>query len=208
MQDNEQHDKIYQYWSESEINRLIDAVDASFNSKSNKTDWQNVIQLFPDRTLQQCKSFYCNQIKPYIFKPGQDLNKDNIKFTLMCYYYYITEKMPGDYETLDLRVQRILADQCWTDMISSYVKSVNYQSFSPYQLECSIKLMRGTRYMITYHFKNEKEITEQLKKTGKITRMGFVITTENWRNFLKKFEANKLGDILKKVKITLKTMNI
>ncbi|CAL6061934.1 Hypothetical_protein [Hexamita inflata] len=66
-------------------------------------------KLFPDRTLSQCKSFYCNQVKPYVFKPGNELSKENIKFTLMCYYYYITEKMPGDHETYDLRVQRILA---------------------------------------------------------------------------------------------------
>ncbi|CAL6088508.1 Myb-like_DNA-binding domain-containing protein [Hexamita inflata] len=198
--------RLYQYWNENEIDRLIDAVERSQNHQTMKINWASVQQLFPDRTLQQCKSFYCNQIKPYIFKSGQELNRANHKFALTCYYYYITEKMPGDYETLEQRVQRILADQCWTDMVGSYNTQVSY--LTPYQLECSIKLMRGTRYMLNFHLQNEKEITESLKRSGKTVRMGFEITKEKWAAFQKKFEANKLADILKKVEETLKEMNI
>ncbi|CAL6061685.1 SANT/Myb_domain [Hexamita inflata] len=45
---------------------------------TNKIDWQNVLKIFPDRTLSQCKSFYFNQVKPYIFKPGGELTKENM----------------------------------------------------------------------------------------------------------------------------------
>ncbi|CAL6074380.1 Myb-like_DNA-binding domain-containing protein [Hexamita inflata] len=207
MQNFDQQDKVYQPWSESEINRLIDAVDASYNYKTNKIEWQNVLQIFPDRTLSQCKSFYCNQVKPYVFKPGNELSKENIKFTLMCYYYYITEKMPGDHETYDLRVQRILAEQCWNDITTTFDQANNNVQ-TPYQQECTIKTMRGTRYMLNYHLKHKQEIEDQLKQNQKIIRMGFVITIDNWQRFLHKLELHKFQDILKNVEGTLKTMNI
>ncbi|CAL6057589.1 Myb-like_DNA-binding domain-containing protein [Hexamita inflata] len=203
MQNTDQQEKVYQLWNESEINRLIDAVDASYNYKTNKIDWQNVLKIFPDRTLSQCKSFYFNQVKPYIFKPGGELTKENIKFTLTCYYYFITEKMPGDYETYDLRVQRILADQCWSDLVKSFSPR-NYVS----QQECTIKTMRGARYMVNYHHEHKQEIEDLLKKHGKINRMGFIITPDNWQRFLKKLDNQQFWDILKEVEVTLKTMNI
>ncbi|CAL6061986.1 Myb-like_DNA-binding domain-containing protein [Hexamita inflata] len=205
---SESRPNIYQNWSEAEIDRLIDVVERSQNYETGKINWTSVQLLFPERTLQQCKSFYCNQIKPYIFRHGEDLSKENIKFTLTCYYYYITEKFPGDYEPLEVRVQRVLADQCWKDMIQAYENSFSSVNLSETQLSCNIKLMKGTRYMINFHNQNKDLIEQQLKTKAKIVKMGFEITKQNWKQFLKKFEKNKLEDILKKVEQQLRALKM
>ncbi|CAL5976822.1 Hypothetical_protein [Hexamita inflata] len=74
------------------------------------------------------------------------------------------------------------------------------------KLSCNIKLMKGTRYMINFHNQNKDLIEQQLKTKTKIVKMGFEITKQNWKQFLKKFEKNKLEDILKKVEQQLRAL--
>ncbi|CAL6035077.1 Myb-like_DNA-binding domain-containing protein [Hexamita inflata] len=55
------HQTKYNSWSDAEIHKLIDASNIHKNVVIN---WDEVASHFPNRTTQQCKSFYNNRIKP------------------------------------------------------------------------------------------------------------------------------------------------
>ena len=53
--------KAYAYWTTEDRERL--ARLAREYTRNGKIDWDSVGEQFPDRTRQQCKSFYQNVLK-------------------------------------------------------------------------------------------------------------------------------------------------
>ncbi|CAL6076071.1 Myb-like_DNA-binding domain-containing protein [Hexamita inflata] len=66
----ENHQQKNMTWSNAEIQKLIDAS----NVHKNKTiDWIGVASHFPNRTPQQCKSFYNNRIRTIEVKTDRNI---------------------------------------------------------------------------------------------------------------------------------------
>lgn len=53
--------KVYAYWTAEDRQLLIKLVHEC--TRNRKIDWDSVGEQFPDRTRQQCKSFYQNVLK-------------------------------------------------------------------------------------------------------------------------------------------------
>ncbi|CAL5979893.1 Myb-like_DNA-binding domain-containing protein [Hexamita inflata] len=159
-------------WCDEDIRRLIDIVESQTDYTVNKVNWINVQCYFPDRTIQQRKSFYCNKIRPFIFTQN-GLRRTDVKFVHKCYFYLIQRPLPEPNEQLEQKVSRILAEQCWNDMFNTFTNP-NYE-FQP-----SKKLLQGAECMLTYHFQHELEITKALKGNGKYEKYGYVVTKDKW----------------------------
>ncbi|CAL6012353.1 Myb-like_DNA-binding domain-containing protein [Hexamita inflata] len=187
---------MYLAWSDADISRLIDIVESQTDYERNKVNWIKVQTYFQERTVQQCKSFYCNKIRPFIFQPD-GLRKIDVKFVHMCYFYFIQRPVPDPDEQLDQKISRILAEQCWSDMLGSF-----------YNKECVVskKLLQGVQCMLTYHFQMEQEIVAALKTQGKYSKLGYTVTKDKWNEFIALTEKHNINQMLQFVNTELAKM--
>ncbi|CAL5971678.1 Myb-like_DNA-binding domain-containing protein [Hexamita inflata] len=164
---------MYLAWSEADIARLINIVESQTDYERNQVNWIKVQTYFQERTIQQCKSFYCNKIRPFIFQPN-GLRKNDVKFVHICYFYFIHRPVPDPYEQLDKKIGRILAEQCWSDILSAFYSE---------EYVFSKKLLQAVQCLLSYHFQMEQEITTALKTQGKYQKFGYTVTKDKWNEF-------------------------
>ncbi|CAL6112639.1 Myb-like_DNA-binding domain-containing protein [Hexamita inflata] len=184
-------------WSDNDIKRLIDIVESQTDYTINKVNWINVQRYFQDRTAQQCKSFYCNKIRPFIFTQN-GLRKSDVKFVHRCYFYLVQRPLSEPNEQLEQKVGRILAEQCWNDMLNAYV---NQGEFKP-----SKKLLQGALCMVKYHFKHELEITNAIKMNGKYEKYGYTVTKDKWNEFQALSEKHNAKQLMQFIETQLSKM--
>ncbi|CAL6009924.1 Myb-like_DNA-binding domain-containing protein [Hexamita inflata] len=176
----------YTLWTDDDIHKLTNLVDQYTVDKIN---WQRIALHFPTRTLQQCKSFYNNKIKQFVFELKDGVPLPNHDFVHYCYVYYITKYKSKD-EDLNDRVKRIVAESCWEDIFPTMtflLKNVDFKY--------NKKLLRGTKEFILYHKAQEEKINDLFKRSKRIKIMNIPVTIEEWEAF-KKFMEEGQPDLI------------
>ncbi|CAL6061958.1 Myb-like_DNA-binding domain-containing protein [Hexamita inflata] len=173
-------------WSEQDIKRLIEIVSVHTDYRQNKVDWVSVQRYFIYRSVQQCKSFYCNKVRQYMII-STTMSKTELKFVHSCYYYMIQKPLPAPDESLEQKIQRILAESSWSDVLNAYLSNADFKQHK--------KLLKAAQHLITYHFEHENEITQALKN-GTLNKHGITLTIDKWNDFVAMSERYNLKNIL------------
>ncbi|CAL5977267.1 Myb-like_DNA-binding domain-containing protein [Hexamita inflata] len=163
----------YNPWSDEDIRLLHEVVGA--NRVSTRVNWVEVQRVFPNRTLQQCKSFYTNKMKQFVFEIVNGVPEPNSDFIEYCYVYYIC-RYRSNKETLEERVRRIVAECCWEDAFPTAVLLVKKQTNFNYNK----KLMVGTREFLKFHTEHKLRIDAEFANKKEIVLKNLPVTKEQW----------------------------
>ncbi|CAL6040119.1 Myb-like_DNA-binding domain-containing protein [Hexamita inflata] len=176
--------KFYQSWPDEDIHKLLDVTEKYLYDK---IDWIKVASEFPTRTLQQCKSFYNNKVRKFIFDNNTVLNKEQQELVQYCYAYYITHYKPR-VETVDDRVKRLLAEACWQDIFPTLILLMKNEHNYKYNK----KLLVGASAFMKYHIHHSVLIDKMFTTQDKITIQGIAIRKEQWQYFCKQLNFQQL----------------
>ncbi|CAL6104597.1 Myb-like_DNA-binding domain-containing protein [Hexamita inflata] len=189
----------YTSWTDDEIKRILDII--TINRHGKIIDWAGVHASFPHRTAQQCKSFYNNFIKQFVFELVDGVPVPNLDFVKYCHAFYITRYKPRK-ETMEQKVRRIVAENCYEDGLTTAVFLAKQEQNYNY----NNKLLVGTSEMIKFHYSQKQLIDEQFKNTEQIILSEMAVTRNQWEHFCQFVDTLHPFVFLKKIEDKLQNL--
>ncbi|CAL5977602.1 Myb-like_DNA-binding domain-containing protein [Hexamita inflata] len=167
--------ELYKTWPDEDIRLLLNATE----KYSYKTiDWIKVADQFKNRTVQQCKSFYNNKMKQYVFNVVDGVPQPDYNLVQYCYVYYITRYKPEN-EDLTQKCKRIMAEACYEDIFPTMTlllkNDLNYKY--------NKKLLIGAKEFMKYHIFYVDKINELFETSPEISLQDIRITKTQWDTF-------------------------
>ncbi|CAL6082158.1 Myb-like_DNA-binding domain-containing protein [Hexamita inflata] len=182
----------YKNWTEEEIAKLVQTKEYF---SGGPIDWKQIAKCFPDRTAQQCKSFYRNRVKQFVFKEENGQVKADTDFVQYCYFQNLTGFVKLN-ETPDEKVKRVVAQCCYEDSLTNAVivqTDVN--------LKWNQKLLVGMKMVYEFHTKIQAEIDNALVGQEEVEFKGHIIQKDKWEQYKRIFSqySDKVDYILQQI---------
>ncbi|CAL5994722.1 Myb-like_DNA-binding domain-containing protein [Hexamita inflata] len=187
--------RYYTQWSDSEIRLLLSTTEQHSDDKIN---WRLVSQHFPNRTALQCKSFYSNKMRKFVFNVTDGVPRPNYDLVQYCYVYFIT-RFKHNRESVDQKCKRIMAEACWEDIFPTMVLLVKNELNYKYNK----KLLVGTREFLIYYILQEQKMNELFQENEKITIQGIDVHKTQQITFSKYINDMNPRQFLKKIELFL-----
>ncbi|CAL6040079.1 Myb-like_DNA-binding domain-containing protein [Hexamita inflata] len=181
----------YTPWSDEDIRKLLAVTEIYLN---NKINWQKVVEHFPNRTVLQCKSFYNNKMRKYVFDCQDGVPIPNLDLVQYCYVYYIT-RYKNDSESLDMKCKRIMAEACYEDIFPTMMLVMKNELNYKYNK----KLLVGTREFLIYHFLQVDTFNNLFQAVDSIKIQGINVSKQQWATFCEYIETFKPQQFLNKI---------
>ncbi|CAL6040103.1 Myb-like_DNA-binding domain-containing protein [Hexamita inflata] len=181
----------YTPWSDEDIRLLLNVTEQYLFQK---IDWVKVGSHFPERTALQCKSFFNNKVKKYVFTVKNGVPQPNFELIQYCYVYYITRFKPTP-ESLDQKCKRIMAEACWEDIFPTMTLVMKNELNYKYNK----KLLVGTREFISYHILQTENFDKLFQTTEKVIIQEIEVNKKQWETFRMYINEMKPQTFLKRI---------
>ncbi|CAL6037032.1 Myb-like_DNA-binding domain-containing protein [Hexamita inflata] len=182
---------FYKAWMDEDIRLLLNVTEKYSNST---IDWIKVAENFKNRTPQQCKSFFNNKMKKFVFNMVDGVPQPDYNLIQYCYAFYITRYKPEN-EMVDERCKRIMAEACYEDILPTMALIVKNDLNYKYNK----KLLVGTKEFLIYHKSQVAYIDELFTKSEIISIQNISIRKKQWETFCMYINILNLDLLLQKI---------
>ncbi|CAL5977676.1 Myb-like_DNA-binding domain-containing protein [Hexamita inflata] len=187
--------QYYTPWSDDDIRLLLSTTEQYLDVT---IDWGMVVKHFPGRTALQCKSFYNNKMRKFVFNVDNGVPQPNFDLIQYCYVYYITRYKHSP-ESLDQKCKRIMAEACWEDIFPTMMLLIKNELNYKYNK----KLLVGTKEFLTYHLLQCQKMDDLFKENEKIQIQDIVVHKKQWETFCKYINEMNPPEFLKRIDLFL-----
>lgn len=188
---------VYKNWSDREILKLIDVV--SVCRRNQRVNWEMVKSHFADRTVQQCKSFYLNRVKPFVIIKGQPVEKSTLR---RLYLAHVGGTEEPENESPTDRSVRILMQSCYLDIYANVIRMLggDYSGLNS-------DLLFAFKKFVEFHKAEMFPLIDgQIAQHGAATVDNVRISREQWEDFVRQIGAAEVNTFVGQVDGYLQTL--